>query len=113
MSFEESIQQWVAIDNQIKNYNIKIRELRENRNNVSDYIHSYVEQNNLGNAVIQISDGKLKFQNTKISSPLTFKFLYGCLMDKIGDEEKVKELIDYIKEKREFKYSPDIRRTYS
>ena len=76
MNFEESIQKWVTIDNQIKNYNIKMRELRENRNNISDYIHSYAEQHNLGNAVIQISDGKLKFQNTKISSPLTFKFLH-------------------------------------
>ena len=28
MSFEENIQQWVAIDNQIKRYNSEVKELR-------------------------------------------------------------------------------------
>ena len=34
-----------------------------------------IETNNLHNAVIQIDDGKLKFQNMKSTPPLTFKFI--------------------------------------
>lgn len=113
MSFEENIQQWVATDNLIKSHNKKLKELRELRNNLNANIITYVEQNNLGNAVIEITDGKLKFQNTKSSPPLTYKFVKTCLMEQLDNEETVNQLIDYMKEKREFKYSAEIKRTYA
>ena len=113
MSFEENIQNWVATDNLIKSHNQKLKELRELRTNLNANIITYVEQNNLGNAVIEITDGKLKFQNTKSSPPLTYKFVKTCLMEQLDNEETVKQLIDYMKEKREFKYSAEIKRSYA
>ena len=38
-------------------------------------ITSYASINNLSNTTVQISDGKLKFADTKIPEPLTFKYL--------------------------------------
>ena len=67
----------------------------------------------MSHARIQISDGLLKFQNNKVTSPLTFKFLKQCLSECIENEEKVEQLINYIKEKREVKYVPDIKRLYN
>ena len=112
-SLEENIQQWVQIDNQIKFLTDKTKGLREARTNVSDKITSYVETNNLTNAKIEISDGQLKFQNTKITPPLTFKFIEQCLKDVIPNEKQVEQIIQYIKEKREFRYTSEIKRTYS
>lgn len=112
-SLEENIQQWVQIDNQVKLYADKIKSLREAKNQVSDKITSYVETNELTNARIQISDGLLKFQNTKVTPPLTFKFVERCLNDVIPNEKQVEQIIQYIKEKREFRYTSEIKRIYN
>ena len=72
-----------------------------------------LESNNLENAVIQISDGKLKFQNVKQTAPLTFKLVKEVLDECIDNEQHVKAIIKAIKDKRESKYVYDIKRTYS
>ena len=106
MSFEEKIQKWVSIDNQLKIINEKAKELREKKNELEEIILDHATQNNLSNAVIQISDGKLKFTNTKVSSALTFKYLEKSLGEIIKNENQVKQILDYLKEKRE--YNPEI-----
>jgi hypothetical protein len=110
MSFENQIQQWVSIDNQLKLINDKAKELRESKNVLCKNISSYVEKNNLSNATIQISDGKLKFAETKVASPLTYKHLEKCLAEIIKNENQVKQIIDYVKQNREIKVIPEIKR---
>ena len=111
--FQKNIQEWVTIDNQIKALNQQTKELRNNRNALTNNIFTYAESNNLENAVIQISDGKLKFQNVKQTSPLTFKLVKEVLGECIDNEQHVQAIIEAIKNKRESKYVYDIRRTYS
>ena len=113
MSFEEKIKEWVLVDNQIKQYNAHIKSLRQQKNNLSNNIIAHAVENNMSHNTIQITDGSLKFQNVKVTSPLTFKFITECLKDCIEDEELVKLLIDYIKKKREVKYVPEVKRTYT
>tara|TARA_X000000368_G_scaffold417320_1_gene413377 strand:+ start:895 stop:1236 length:342 start_codon:yes stop_codon:yes gene_type:complete len=113
MELSESIQEWVLYDNQLKTYSAKVKELRSKRNNLTESIFDIAEQKNLQNAVIEISDGKLKFQNIKHTSPLNFKFLKQCLSECINDEDSVKNIIEYIKQKREIKYINDIKRSYN
>ena len=91
----------------------KIKELRSERNEIAEHILIYADQNNLGNAIIEISDGRLKFNDTKITSPLTFKFIKKCLNDCISDPSDVEKIMNYIKEKRDFRYIKDIKRQYS
>lgn len=113
MSFEQNIQQWVLLDNQIKKLTDKVKELRELKNNQSETILQHVETNNLSNATVQISDGKLKFASIRQTTPLTFKFVEDCLNKCIGNSEQVEKIINFIKESREIKYIPDIKRTYA
>lgn len=101
------------IDNQIKQYSAHVKELRQQKNNLSNNIISHAVDNNMSHNTIQITDGTLKFQNMKVTSPLTFKFITECLNDCIEDEEQVKMLINYIKKKREVKYVPEVKRTYT
>ena len=112
MSFEENIRQWVTIDNQLNKYKSEIKRLREQKNNLSNNILAHAVDNNLSHNVVEISDGTLKFQNIKVTSPLTFKLITQCLNDCIDDVEQVKLLINYIKQKREVKYVPEVKRTY-
>jgi len=110
MSFEGQIQQWVSIDNQLKQLNEKTKDLREKRNVLEQNITTYASNNNLSNSTVQISDGRLKFANTKIPEPLTFKYLEKTLGEVIKNESQVKLIMEHIKQKRNIKVVPEIKR---
>lgn len=109
-NFEEKIQRWVSIDNQMKILNEKIRDLREKKSELTQNILEVAEENNMANTTIQISDGKLKFANTRISEPLTFKYLEKSLSEIIRNESQVKQIIEYIKKNRETKMVHELKR---
>ena len=73
MSFEDNIKKWVQLDNQIKIYSDKLKQLRDEKSLLTNNLMSQADDNNYKNAVIQITDGKLKFTTTKVQSPLSFK----------------------------------------
>jgi hypothetical protein len=110
MSFESQIQQWVSLDNQLKQLNEKVKDLRDKRNNLEENITSYASENNLSNATVKISDGKLKFTNAKVTEPLTFKYLEKTLGEVIKNESQVKLIMEHLKQKRSFKIVQEIKR---
>lgn len=113
MSFEENVKKWVALDNQIRILNDKAKELKENRNDTENAIMKYVETNKLTNATVNISDGKLRFVTNKQTAPLTLKYVEDCLKKCINNNDQVQQIMDFIKESREVKISPDIKRSYN
>ena len=113
MSFENNIKTWVTYDNEIKELNNKLKNLREKKNNLTNDIFNYVNDKNITNKNIKINDGTLKFTTIKVTSPLTFKFINECLSEIINNPEQVKQIINYLKEKRENKYVEEIKRFYS
>jgi seryl-tRNA synthetase len=110
MSFEGQIQQWVSLDNQLKLLTNKTKEVREKRNEVEQNITNYASANNLSNATVKISDGKLKMSTTKITEPLTFKYLENTLGGVIKNELQIAQIIEYLKQKRTVKIIPEIKR---
>ena len=110
MSFENQIQQWVSLDNQLKQLNEKVKELRDKRNNLENNITTYASENNLSNATVKISDGRLKFTNSKIPEPLTFKYLERTLGEVIKNESQVNLIMEHLKQKRAIKIVPEIKR---
>jgi len=110
MSFENQIQQWVSLDNQLKQLNEKVKDLRDKRNNLEENITSYASENNLYNATVKISDGRLRFTNTKVQEPLTFKYLEKTLGEVIKNESQVKLIMEHLKQKRSVKIVPEIKR---
>lgn len=113
MSFENQIQQWITIDNQIKLLNEKMKDLRDKKNELSSNLTNYAKNNNLSNSTIQIGDGKLKFINTKQTEPLTLKYLEKTLGEVIKNESQVRTIMEYIKSKRESKIVPEIKRYFN
>ena len=110
MSFENQIQQWVSLDNQLKQLNEKVKELRDKRNHLEENITNYALENNLSNATVKISDGRLKFTNTKVPEPLTFKYLERSLGEVIKNESQVNLIMEHLKQKRIIKIVPEIKR---
>lgn len=110
VGFENQIKQWVQVDNQIKEFNDRIRDLREKRNTLEKTITTYAASNNLSNSSIKIGEDKLKFSNTRIPEPLTFKYLEKTLGEIIKNESQVQVIMNYVKQKRDIKVVPEIKR---
>ena len=112
MSLEDSIRKWVSVDNQMKVHKDQVNALRDERKSITHEILNFAADNDLDNTTIRISDGKLRIQNIRSTAPITLKFLHSCLSECFSDEKKVEMLLDYIKSKREIRYSHDIKRYY-
>jgi len=103
------IQNYVLIDDKLKEVHDKVKQLKEKKNYYNDYICSYVNENNINNK-IKISDGELRINEKKDYTPLSYGFLEECLNEIIKDENKVSYIIQYLKNKREIKTSMEIKR---
>jgi hypothetical protein len=110
MNFESQIHQWVQIDNQLKSFNEKIKNLREQRNSLTENITKYAISNNLQNKNINISNERIQISNTKLAEPLTFKYLEKTLGEIIQNESQVKLIVEKLKQKRNIKIIPEIKR---
>ena len=113
MNFEEKVKSWVLLDNKLKQLSDEIKVLREKKNDTEIALVRYAEANNLSNKEIKISDGRLKFATVKQAQAITFKYLEDCLKKCIKNEDQIKTIMNYIKDSREIKYVPDIKRYYA
>jgi septal ring factor EnvC (AmiA/AmiB activator) len=110
MSFENKIQQWVQIDNQVKKLNEEIKQLRDQRNSLETNLTTYAKSNNMSDKTIKIDNDKLKFVDTKVPEPLTFKYLEKTLGEIIKNETQVHLIMEHIKQKRTVKVVSEIKR---
>jgi len=111
--FQENIKKWVQLDTQIKKLNDDTKSIRNEKNTLTENIINFVDRNKLNSSTIKISDGKLRFAQVKQTAPITLHFLETCLLETIGDERKVNQLMTYIKDRREIKTINDIKRYYN
>ena len=78
MDFADKVKEWVLLDNQIKANLERIKILRMDKKGVTQDILSIADTQNLGNMIIEITDGKLKVDDYKIITPLIFKLITHC-----------------------------------
>jgi hypothetical protein len=110
MSFENKVQQWVQLDNQLKKLNEQVKQLRDQRNSLETNLTSYAKTNNMSDSTIKINNDRLKFVDTKVPEPLTFKYLERTLGEIIKNESQVQLIMEHIKQKRSIKVVPEIKR---
>ena len=113
---ESKIVQWVQCDNQIKEYNDKMKEkiapVKEMRDKLGDEILQEINISQIEKS--QIPTFNIQALNTSIVPTVnnsyegyTNKFLSDCFTEYFNSEEKAKELLTFMKNKRkvEKKYS--------
>jgi hypothetical protein len=110
MSFENKVQQWIQLDNQLKKLNEQTKQLREQRNIIETNLTSYSKTNNMSDTTIKVNNDKIKFVDTKVPEPLTFKYLEKTLGEIIKNESQVQVIMEHIKQKRNVKIVPEIKR---
>jgi hypothetical protein len=99
--YQTNLQSLIHIDNE--------NDITKTRNQIIEY----VDTENLRNATVQISDGRLRFMDTKQQTPLTLHHVKKCLTECIRPPEKVDEIMTYIKQSREYKTVSNIKRSYT
>lgn len=113
LSLEQRIQRWVHLDNNIKQINDQVRELRDSRNEVESSILKHVSEHNLSHATVRIKDGTLKFAfNVKQPPAITLSFLNEALAECCPPQQAV-AIMQHIRAKRDAaaKLAPEIRRS--
>lgn len=110
MNFDNKIKQWIYLDNQVKILNDQIKKIREQRSSLENNLTIYAKNNDMINTAINVNNDKLKFIETKVQEPLTFKYLEKTLGEIIKNEAQVKIIMEHIKQKRSIKTIPEIKR---
>jgi hypothetical protein len=110
MSFESNIQKWVMIDNQIKVHTDKIKQLRDEKNAIGATALQQAKSNGHKDSVIQITDGRLRFTDTRVTEPLSFRYIEEALANIIPNPESREKIITCLKENRGSKLVPEIKR---
>jgi hypothetical protein len=112
LQFIENVQKWVLLDNQIKIVNEKTKKMREMKHTLSEDICKYMNENNLKNKKIGITNGELRMMEKKDYSPLSYGYIEQKLGEIISDKSHVEYIIQYLKDNREITVSQEIRSTY-
>ena len=113
LSLEQRIQRWVQLDNNVKQLNDQVRELRESRNEVESSILTHVTDHNLSHATVRIKDGTLKFAfNVKQPPAITLSFL-GEALAECCPPQQAAAIMQHVRAKRDAaaKLVPEIRRS--
>jgi hypothetical protein len=109
----ENIQKWALVDSQLKKITEKSKEYRAVKSELANKICTYMQENNMQNTKIDTSNGNIKIFEKKDYSALTFGYVEECLGKIIPDKSHVEFIIKYLKDSREIKTQPDLRRTYN
>lgn len=111
--FDKQIQKWVELDNKIKKINVELKSSRELKNDLETSIMETVNSKKILNTSFSLPDGRLRFVETKTTNPISLNFVEQCLNDLIPNKSQVQHILKYIKEKREIKINPEIKRYYN
>ena len=113
MSIETNIKKWVTLDNNQQKLNTQIKEIRDQKTNLSTDIITYFSINNIKSPTINISDGKLNLVNLKqYDNTISYVFLEKCFNEYFDDITQTQELLKFIKNKRTHSYNTFIKRVY-
>ena len=113
MSFEDNVRQWTILDTKIRLANTQLREMRTARDNLSKSVCDHMKQTGIDKRKIEIADSKIEVSEKKEYSSLTIGYLEKCLSAIIQEQESVKHILQYIKDKREIKKSVELKRTFN
>jgi regulator of replication initiation timing len=106
---EQILKKWISVDDQIKNLNEQLKGLRENRTALGNVLTKQLPNNTF----VPVENGKIKVITTKVTAPLTFKYLEKSLGEIIHNKEQVTKIVTYLKEKREVELVEEIKRVYN
>ena len=112
--FEDYVKKYIEVDNELERLQEKVRTMKEWKRKLNTVIVKHMENQRLTDHTLEVHDGTLRYYERKEYSSMSFTYIERCLRDMISDDEQVRYVIQYLKDKREVKYVPELkRRKYS
>lgn len=111
--FDKQVQKWIEVDNRIKKINAELKTSRDLKNDIETSIMEIVNNKKLLNTSLALPDGRLRFVETKTTNPISLTFVEKCLNELIPNKSQVQHILKYMKDKREIKTNPEIKRYYN
>ena len=110
--FNSNVIRWIEYDNKIKKYNDKIKSIKSDKSLLEVDILKHIENNNLKNNVfnLQSYSSKLQYNSNKSYETMTNKFLLDNFTKYFKDENKGKELLEFLKKNRKFENKVSLKR---
>jgi hypothetical protein len=112
-TFEDNVRQWTILDTKIRLANTQLREMRTTRDVLSKTVCEHMKQTGIDKRKIEISDSKIEVCEKKEYSSLSMGYLEKCLSAIIQEQESVKHILQYIKDKRDIKKTVELKRTFN
>jgi hypothetical protein len=118
---DQKIVQWVQCDNQIKEYNDKMKEKTKSLKEMKDKLEQEIiveldvpnkEKSDLPTFNIQALNTSIKPHVNNSYEGLTNKFLTECFRDYFGSEEEAAKLLLFIKSKRKVEKKYSLKREF-
>ena len=116
--FKENVKKWVELDNKAQRYKSKMDDLKKEKekyetekNKLGETVLSFMKNNKLEDNEIVISDGNIKYFNSKSSTSISQKFIQERLKLYFKNESRAKEVTEFIYTGREVSFTPVLKRT--
>ena len=111
-NFNLNVVKWIEYDNEIKKYNDKIKTIKSDKTSLEVDILSHIENNNLKNNVFNLPSysSKLQYNSNKSYETMTNKFLLDNFTKYFKDENKAKELLEFLKNNRKYENKVSLKR---
>ncbi len=93
------MEQFLQIDNKIKELNDQLRNLREKRN----LLEAHIIKNN-------IQHNQCKIVETRSAEPITFRYLERSLGEIIPDKQQLQRVMEHVKQRRQITINKEIKR---
>lgn len=95
--FADAIKRWIELDDAIKLRNSEIRQIKSQKVLLDGIIKEYMEKNKIQQKDITISNGdKIRYKNSTRLSPINREYIYTRILEYLHDENKAKDLTNYI-----------------
>lgn len=107
--FVEVVKNWVKLDDEIRDYTSKIKDLKNERKEFEEFILEYMES--INENVIEITGGKLRRNKSQTKTPLKEESIQTALFEITKDNEKSIQMTKHIMENRPSVERVNLKRT--
>ncbi len=99
--FKKNVKKFMEINEQEEKIKEKMKELKNEKDGLENFILNFMEQNKITDRDIDVGDFKLKYSQNKKTESVTKKLILERLQQYFnGNEQKAKELLDFIYQER-------------
>jgi len=107
--FVEVVKNWVKLDDEIRDYNDKVKELKNERKEYEEYILEYMDK--INENVINITGGKIRRNKSQTKTPLKEESIKTAIYEITKDNTKSEQMTKYIMENRPSVERVNLKRT--